>query len=661
MQLFHLLFVLPLVSAVNFIAADSLIQCGSNDKFSVSKFSVLFTPDNTTLAVGIVGHTAIHGKVDLQVDLIVYGYKALTQHLDPCKSKDLQGFCPMSPGDLKLESAKIPIPKDVMSKIPNIAFTVPDLDARVRINVNDQQTGDNIACVETQLSNSKTVYQVGVSWTVAIITGLGLFMSAVYSMLGHSQTATHVAFSSLSFLTFMQAQAMVGMSAVHMPPIVQAWTQNFQWSMGIIHLGILQRLCTWFQRATGGTPTTLLSDLSHTSVIVQKRSLTSLLLPRADDSSNGQQVTVRGIERVGFNLKIEPSNIFMTSYFFYYFVVVVILIVTMLVKLAWKFLGPRMNARLSLTAGWSTLTRGTLFRLMFVGYTQMCVLFLWELTHHDSGAEMALAISMWLLTSLALGWTTFKIFQRARRSLDMHNSAAYTLYSDPACLNNWGFLYIYYRATAYYFLVPMLAYTVVKGMVIAFAQSAPVAQTAVILVIEAVMLVTVSVMRPYMDKGMNIYGIAAAAINFLNAVFLLIFSNVFHQPGLMTGIMGVIFFVYNAIFAIVLLFWILLGLYHAVRLKEPDSRYQVLGDDRNSFIRTNQPMTTEMDALGKSARGDLRFQSLGDDDWSPMREKGHLGPSNPYAMGGGRSQTDVVDLSVPLVPSTEYARRPGMI
>ncbi|KAH8432351.1 transient receptor potential ion channel family protein [Aspergillus melleus] len=661
----------PVAQAVNFIAADSLIQCGDNTKLSVTKFSVLFTPNNKTLEVGFEGSTAISGKVDMQVDLIVYGYKALTEHLDPCGSKDLAGLCPMSPGDLDLKSAKISVSKDVLGKIPSIAFNVPDLDARVRITVNDKKSGDSIACVETQLSNSKSVYQVGVSWTVAVITGLGIIMSAVYSVLGHSQTATHVAFSSISFLTFMQAQAMVGMMSVHMPPIVQAWTQNFQWSMGIIHLESLQTLCTWFQRATGGTPSTLLSDLSHTSVIVQKRSTILSralggLMRRADEGTG--QVTVRGIERVGFRASIEPSNVFMTGYFFYYFIVVVILICALLTKLVWKLLSKKRHLPVQLTAGWTTLTRGTLFRLMFVGYTQMCVLCLWELTHQDSGAEMALAISMWLLTSLALGWATFKIFQRAKRSISMHNSPAYTLYSDPTCFNNWGFLYINYRATAYYFIVPMLIYTIIKGMVIAFGQSAPVAQVALNLVLEAIMLIGISVIRPFMDKGTNIYGIASAAINFVNSVFLLIFSNAFKQPALMTGIMGVIFFVYNAVFAIVILIWILLGVYHAIRLKEPDSRYQPINDDRNSFMRSGDQMTTELDALGKSARGDLRFQSLGDgDDWSPAREKtgwsnnsdpyNHSNNSNysssngPHTMAGARSQTDIVDLSVPLVPS----------
>lgn len=46
-----------------------------------------------------------------------------------------------------------------------IAYTVPDLDATVRVYVNSSATGQSITCVEARLSNDKTVYQAGVGWT----------------------------------------------------------------------------------------------------------------------------------------------------------------------------------------------------------------------------------------------------------------------------------------------------------------------------------------------------------------------------------------------------------------------------------------------------------------------------------------------------------------
>lgn len=122
--------------------------------------------------------------------------------------------------------------------MPGIAYTIPDLDGIVQVYIHDAETGESLACVEAALSNGKTVYQKGVGWVTAIIAGTGLVASAITNGLGHSNTAAHVAANALSLFGYFQAQAFIGMSAVPLPPIVSSWTQNFQWSMGIIRIRI---------------------------------------------------------------------------------------------------------------------------------------------------------------------------------------------------------------------------------------------------------------------------------------------------------------------------------------------------------------------------------------------------------------------------------------
>lgn len=46
----------------------------------------------------------------------------------------------------------------------------------------------------------------------------------------------------------------------------------------------------------------------------------------------------------------------------------------------------------------------------------------------------------------------------ARRSKAMHSNPTYMLYSDPTSLNKWGFLYVQFRVTAYYYIIPTLIY-----------------------------------------------------------------------------------------------------------------------------------------------------------------------------------------------------------
>jgi uncharacterized membrane protein len=249
----------------------------------------------------------------------------------------------------------------------------------------------------------------------------------------------------------------------------------------------------------------------------------------------------------------------------------------------------------------------------------MCVLCLWELVERDSAAEVILALVVFVSMTGALGWAALKVIRLAKRSVIMHKNPAYMLYSDPTCLNKWGFLYVQYRATAYYFVLPVLGYILVKAIFIAFCQSVPVVQAVGLVIIEAAALIAASILRPWMDRKTNIFNISIAAINFVNVIFLLVFTSVFGQPGIVTGIMGVLFVLYNVIFAFILLVLVLIASVYAIASKNPDTRYQPMRDDRGSFIKSQSALNTELDALGATARGDTKEgygkeRGYGDDD-----------------------------------------------
>ena len=160
----------------------------------------------------------------------------------------------------------------------------------------------------------------------------------------------------------------------------------------------------------------------------------------------------------------------------------------------------------------------------------MCILCLWELIQRDSAAEVVLALLYFLSMTAALLWAAAKVIRLAKRSIDMHKNPAYILYSDPKTLNKWGFLYVQFRATAYYFILPVLGYILIKAAFIAFAQGASVVQAIALVIIEAGTLIAVCILRPWMDKKTNGFNISIAVINFINVIFLLVFTNVFNQP-----------------------------------------------------------------------------------------------------------------------------------
>ncbi|KAK0939278.1 putative flavin carrier protein 3 [Friedmanniomyces endolithicus] len=675
-----------LASAERMLYSDSLNPCQATNNFSATQFDVVLTPSNNSLSFSVVGVSTIQGNITIDLVVSAYGLQIYATTLDPC-SLGFTGLCPMNEGQLNLPQSNVPIPASSLANVPGIAYTVPDLDAKVKVYFNSTTTGQSAACVEASLSNGKTVDQKAVAWALAVISGLALVASAITSGLGHSNTAAHVAANALALFGYFQAQAFIGMTAVSLPPVVASWTQNFQWSMGIIRVGFLQDIATWYQRSTGGKPSSVLSSLGTTSVEVQKRSMETVykLMKRAayqvHDSilrarsnaagSNGQDtantVIVRGIQRVGFRSGIEVTNIFLTGYIFFMIFVVAVVIGVLLFKLFCELLVKmgRMKGEkfLDFRNGWTTVLKGIMFRMVLIGFPQMVVLCFWEFTQNDSTAEMVLAVLTIFAMLSILAWASSKVIRLARRSISMHKNPAYILYSDPVSLNKWGFLYVQFKATAYYFIVPFLIYILAKGLFIALGQGAGTVQAIGLVVIEAVYLITICVLRPYMDKKTNGFNIAITVINFISAVFLLVFTGIFDQPGIVTGVMGVIFFVYNAVFSTVLLLIVLIASIIAVVAKNPDTRYQPMRDDRGSFIKSQSHLNHELDALGATARGEskhgwtggkgARIEEDEDDSWSggsssnERQQQPFHGQQTAYGGPGGTARSPPAQSGMP--------------
>ncbi|KAF8243599.1 TRP-domain-containing protein [Wilcoxina mikolae CBS 423.85] len=589
-------------ASADILRSSSLATCMENSGFSATLFNVSFTPGDGQLRMRIKGSSKIVGTVRARLTVLAYGFSVMSQELDPCKTAGLGTMCPMKLEDNLDMNFQQTIDNATVSKIPVIAYRIPDLDGVARMEVIDT-SHQVVACVEAPLSNGQTVQQPAVGWITGIISGLALTASAVASGLGHSSTAAHLAANALGLFGYFQAQAMIAMMAVHLPPLAAAWAQNFDWAMGIINIDFMQRIFHWYIQATNGKTATLLKQTEDVSVQIAKRSLESskYLLTRAanygfletpplvrraiSERSNNNAVSatstkiikVTGIERMSYMAGIESSNFFMTGMsFFVAFVCLVMLGVSAFRLLcttgAFKNNGKFQDFRLK----WLVVLKGIMYRIVLIGFPQMAILCPWELIHLDSPAAAALAAFFFVAMFATLGWAAYKILMIGQHSAAISGSRgpSYTLYSDPATLNRWGYLYVQFRADTYYYIVPLLLYILAKSLAIAFGQTGGIAQSIVVLVIETIYLAAVAYLRPWLDRRTNIVNIAIAVINFLNAILVVIFSGVTGAPDMVPGVLGVVFFIINAIFALVLLVILAIAVCFAIFSKNPEERYR---------------------------------------------------------------------------------------
>ncbi|KAK7207991.1 DUF907 domain-containing protein [Myxozyma melibiosi] len=602
-------------AAERYIKSTALQTCMDDSDFSASLFNLILTPNNRTVSLDVVATSTLSGNISAHLEVFAYGISIFNYKLDPC-DLDISQLCPISPGQFDIET-DFTLSQSVINDIPGIAFTMPDLDGTAKVRIYDDNS-TQVACVQAVLSNGKTVDNAVVKWVTAVIAGIALIVSAFASASGHSSTAAHIAANGLSLFGYFQNVAIIGMGAMKLPPMTAAWVQDFQWTMGIIRVGFMQDIFNWYIKATGGTPTTLLQSLSSVSILIQKRSLEYLskYSTIAERSNNDSDLTtisstyvLHGFRRIAYLAGIEITNLFLTGFVFFLVFSVFITLALCLVKLILEGLSKvgavRFDRFAEFRQRWLTIIKGTMYRLVLVGFPQMTILSLWELTRRDSPATIVLAIVMFLMVIGLIGWAAFKVIRLAQRSVAIHKNPAYILYSDSAALNRWGFIYVQFRATAYYFIIPVLLYMFVKACFIAFGQSSGTTQGIVLMIVELFYLVLLSYYKPYMDRRTNIFNITIQAVNFTNALLFFFFTGVTKVPSYVTGVMGVIFFILNAAFSLILLIMILVSCTVAIMSKNPDTRYQPMKDDRASFIKSTQqlPEVLELEALGATVRG----------------------------------------------------------
>lgn len=203
------------------------------------------------------------------------------------------------------------------------------------------------------------------------------------------------------------------------------------------------------------------------------------------------------------------------------------------------------------------------------------VLSSWEFLRRDSPAVVVLAVFFFASLLVTVSWACVKILTIGKHSstLAPELGPAYTLYSDPAALNRWGYLYVQFRTQTYYYILPQLTYLLAKCLAIGTAQNHGTAQSVVVLVLDVFYLIAVSILRPWLDRRTNIINIAIAATNALNSIMVFIFSGVTGAPAMVPGVFGVVFFIANAVFALILM--VLLGVATVIALcsKDPEERY----------------------------------------------------------------------------------------
>ena len=455
------------------------------------------------------------------------------------------------------------IPPSYASQIPSIAFNVPDLEGGAKLELTALDGGQNLACIESDVTNGKTVESPAVSYIAVGVAGAALVLTGI-SAVGSAGTAGGHA-PSPNFgdvVGWFQSIAMNGMLSAQYPPIYRSFSKNFAFSGGLISWNSLQTSIDNFRRATGGNLThdnvqyLQNASLAYTtgtpsnSSIVSRRAIGFLFEPNlvSRDTSaiiNGTQsgtgaaatangttsgnskVThiVHGIQGYVEQLTIPQANTFMTVLLIFAIVIAAIAVGILLLKVileAWALFGSFPKKLTNFRKRYWGLLARTITNLILLLYGVWTLYCIYQFTNGDSWAAKILAgVTLALFTAI-LAFFTIRIWQIARKFKKVEGDTS-ILFEDKDTWRKYSLFYDNYKRGYWWLFMPAIVYMFAKGCVIAAGNGHGLIQTAGQLIIESVMLAIVLFTRPFATTAGNWINVVIQVVRMLSVICIMVF------------------------------------------------------------------------------------------------------------------------------------------
>ncbi|TVY57027.1 Flavin carrier protein 2 [Lachnellula cervina] len=531
--------------------------CSADSSITVQNVDLQYNADQKQVTFNVAGTSTKSMNVTAVLNVTAYGTKVYQNSFNPCNATTfVEQLCPVPVGKFSATGVQT-IPASYASMIPSIAFSVPDISAQATIELKELSTGDEVACLTSDVTNGKTVNVPAVSYVAASIAGAALLVtgaSAVGAAAagGSSAGAGTMSPSFTEVIGVFQGIAMNGMMSVNYPPVYRSFTKNFGFSSGIIPWTAMQTSIDNFRSSTGGNltndsvqflrnATLVYSDGTNASV--SKRSfdgfMSGALMIRdslntnagnasANSTSNGDssiQTTVHGIQAYVEQLSVPQANTFMTVLLIVACVIGAIAVGILFFKVileVWALFGSFPKGLVGFRKHyWGTMAR-SIVNLILVLYGVWVLYCIFQFTHGDSWAAKTLAgVTLGLFTGV-LAFFAFMIWRTANNLKKAEGDVA-GLYENKAHWLKYSLFYDSYKKDFWWLFVPAIVYMFAKGCVLAAADGHGLTQTVAQLIIECLMLGLLVWNRPYERRSGNVINIFIQVVRALSVVCILVF------------------------------------------------------------------------------------------------------------------------------------------
>jgi hypothetical protein len=537
--------------------------------------------------------------------------------------------------------------------------------------------GEQVACVDSGISNGKTVDLPAVSYVAAAIAAGALAASLVGA--AASGTAPGTSTPSPGFFEVMwwfQGIAMNGMHSVNYPSVYRSFTRNFAFSTGLITWPGMQRSIDNFRKSTGGNLTEANYDFLQNATLVfpdnstaqTQSSIIKRALLVARDNSGDNKLTVDGISAYVEQYSVPEENTFMTVLLVFAIVVAAIVVGILLFKVileAWALWGKFPKSLTTFRKEYWRVLGQTLVNLILLLYGVWTLYCVFQFTHGDSWAGKLLAGVILGGFTAILAFYTWKILAVTRRIKKLEGNTE-GLFNDKPTWKKYYIFYANYKAGYWWLFIPAIVYMFAKGCILAAGTGHGLVQSAGQLIVESLMLILLLWSRPYNRKSGNWINIIIQIVRVLSVICILVFVQELGIAQTTSTITGVVLIVVQSVLTGVLAILILVNALitcckdnpHRKRRKEAAKLAEQQRDlEGDAFLMEPQPYTSS------PPRGKKQMAESNQMGYEPMRggeefrgrdisqERGLIGDAASMGKGGyhsvNRSESEVRQPTLP--------------
>ncbi|KAL9070930.1 MAG: hypothetical protein Q9161_004572 [Pseudevernia consocians] len=552
-----------IVSANDILTTTGFTTCMANSDITVTALNIQYDRTTQQITFDVAGTSSKVENVTAALYVTAYGKQVYQKNFNPCdESSKVDQLCPVPAGSFAAQGVQ-DVPPSYASEIPSIAFNVPDLEGGAKLELTALDGGQDLACIESDVTNGKTVESPAVSYIAVGVAGAALLITGV-SAIGSAGTAGGHAPSPNfgDIVGWFQSIAMNGMLSAQYPPVYRSFSKNFAFSGGLIPWNSMQTSIDNFRRATGGNLTddnvqylqnaSLVYTTGSTSDpgIVSRRAIDLLFEPHLvsrdtsttingtqsgtgaaatnnGTSSGNSKVThiVHGIQGYVEQLTIPQANTFMTVLLIFAIVIAAIAVGILLLKVileTWALFGSFPKKLTNFRKRYWGLLARTITNLILLLYGVWTLYCIYQFTNGDSWAAKILAgVTLALFTAI-LAFFTIRIWQIAQKFKKMEGDAA-ILFEDKETWRKYSLFYDNYKRGYWWLFMPAIVYMFAKGCVIAAGNGHGLVQTAGQLIIESLMLALVLFTRPFATTAGNWINVVIQVVRMLSVVCIMVF------------------------------------------------------------------------------------------------------------------------------------------